>query len=312
MTVSPDLLQEALEGRGLAGPDQAEAAALLRLAGTVRRLQPDGPSSAAVARITARFESTVARPGRGRLFVLLGPWLGLGERPRPLVQRLAAGALLFASVGGGASVAGGLDPVSAAGSVASFISNAVTNLLPREDNGGLAVPRPTGTPSAPAGATTTPSGTPSPGGTATPGPTTVPPEFAAGASGAVGPPIPPVSSGSGLPPTATPTPTTLPAVIPPQPFVPTTVPTTPSATVPPSTTKPPLPSPTATMTPQPPPPTATSTPQPPPPTATSTPQPPSPTPTATETPSPDHGSPSPTASVTATETPKSDDRNAAR
>ena len=301
MTVSPDLLQEALEGRSLAGPDQAEAAALLRLAATVRRLQPDGPSSAAVARITARFESTIQKPRRGRLFLLLAPWLGLSDRPRPLVQRLAAGALLFASVGGGASVAGGLDPVSTAGSVASFISNAVTNLLPLEDNGGLAVPRPMGTPSAPAGATTTPSATPSPGATATPGLTTVPPEFAAGASGAVGPPIPPVSLGNGLPPTATPTPTTLPAVIPPQPFVPTTVPTTPSATVPPSTTEAPHLSPTATMTPQPPPPTATTTPQP-----------PSATPTATEAPSPDHGSPSPTASVTATGTPKSDNRNADR
>lgn len=308
MTVSPGLLQDALEGHSIAGPDRAEVAALVGLAGRLRRLQPEGPSSLATARMTARFESTIQQPRRGRLFLLLAPWLGLGQRPRPLFQRLAAGALLFASVGGGASVAGGLDPAATTGSVANFISSAVTNLLPRNDNGGPAVPSPTNTPPAPSGAAATPSETPTPGATPTPElpPVASPPPPPAGSEPTFQGPLLP--GGPALPSASTPTPGAQSEAVPQQPLGPTATPTTTSAIVPPSTTDVPLPSPTAVATPQPPSPTATSTPPQSPETATPTPQPPSPTPTATESPSSDHDGPSPTASPTATETPRADGR----
>src|SRR5512135_1467018 len=100
MTISPDQLQTAIEGRLVAVPGDGEVARLVRLAGRLDRLRPAGPSAAQTARMSAQFEQVMAGGPRRRAFAVPPPW---GERTRtPLIQRFAAGALLFAAVGGGA------------------------------------------------------------------------------------------------------------------------------------------------------------------------------------------------------------------
>lgn len=283
MTISPDLLHEALEGRGILGPGQAEAAALVRLAAAVGRLQPEGPSRAARVRMSARFESTLERPRRRRLFVLLGPWIGVGGQPRPLAQRLAAGALLLASVGGGASVASGGAPASAVRGTVDFITNAIANLAPRSNDSGLTLPPVTETPPASPGASATAAATPTPGATVT--------------ATTAAPPTPSTVNNSLLPAANTEPPSTAAPVL-----------------GLPSSTATPVPQPTATATSTPQPtvsPTATESPTPtPPPAAVGTTTPPTPTGAATATPKPGSTAtpePSPSPSPTVPATPTEDD-----
>ena len=266
-------VEAALAGVG-ASP---EAAALARIARGVAGLRVPGPDAAASARMRARFSAYVEGEGRSWRTWLLG-WLGLGSERRPLVQRLAAGAVLLAAIAGGAQAAGVTDTVGALRATGEFAVNAVRNLDPGRGTGGdpQSSARQTGgaTPTIAADATPTPTATADPGGAAvspTPAPAGTP------APAEPGTPVPP-------PPTWTPVPAN-PAVPPPTPTP------APAATVTPTPTRSPTPKPAPTGPPL----TGTSTPGPAPtapgtPTATATPAPaPTSPPGATLTPTPGPG-----------------------
>ncbi|GIW14933.1 MAG: hypothetical protein KatS3mg063_0786 [Tepidiforma sp.] len=246
-------VEAALAGVG-ASP---EAAALARIARGVAGLRVPGPDAAASARMRARFSAYVEGEGRSWRTWLLG-WLGLGSERRPLVQRLAAGAVLLAAAAGGAQAAG-VDTAGALRAAGEFAVNAVRNLDPGRGIGGAELPvsTPPGTTGATAEADPTPASTPEPPGTAAPG--SAAPDAAgtaaappgsptqAGATpapGAGSPPAASPSAGAGTP-TATATPSA------------TATPTSPGGISLPPPTATPTPPPTGTPTP---PPTATPTP----------------------------------------------------
>ncbi len=141
MSISPDLLNDALEGRTVLGASHTEAAGLVRLATAVRRLEPAGPGPAARARMRADFEQVMAGRKR-RPFAVLLPWIGAGGQPRPLVQRLAAGVMLVAAAGSAGTAAAGSNPVDATVAVVRFAENLVVNLNPNRENH-LTTPTPT-------------------------------------------------------------------------------------------------------------------------------------------------------------------------
>ncbi|WP_322819300.1 hypothetical protein, partial [Tepidiforma sp.] len=105
-------------------PAGGEAAVLAAIARRIGGLAVPGPDAAAMERMWARFEERTRRR-RGAAW-LLG-WLGLGLERRPLVQRLAAGAMLLAATAGGAQAAG-LDVAGAARVAGEFVVNAARNL----------------------------------------------------------------------------------------------------------------------------------------------------------------------------------------
>ncbi|MCX7618553.1 hypothetical protein [Tepidiforma sp.] len=170
-----DRIEAALSGSAPADRETAELAALAR---AVSGLRVPGPDREAMDRMRARFEERTRRR-RGPLAWLLG-WAGIGSERRPLVQRLAAGAVLLAAAAGGATAAG-VDTPAAIRGAGEFVVNAVRNLSPREGGGGsgagaatptaTATPTPGGaspTPATPTPATPTPATTPAPTGTAAP------------------------------------------------------------------------------------------------------------------------------------------------
>lgn len=190
MSISPDLLNDALEGRTVLGASHTEAAGLVRLATAVRRLEPPGPGPAARARMRADFEQVMAGRRRRPLGIVL-PWLGAGGQPRPLIQRLAAGAMLLAAAGSAGTAAAGSNPVNATVAVVRFAGNLAVNLDPNRENH-LTTPTPTQNPSGERGvgvaATSAPqeeSDNNSTGPTATPSATPTPP-VNLGAPGIVG------------------------------------------------------------------------------------------------------------------------------
>lgn len=177
-----------------------ELVALLRLARQCGQIEVPGPLPGAAARMRSRFAELQA--GQNRRGGRAG-----GFSSRPLAERLAAGALVVAVAGGGASVTTGVTPLDAARATGEFVHSLVLNLDPR-DGGGDNSPGTGGTP--PVAATPTggpvPSVTPSPGAaTATAGVNGETPSPQAGGPG-------PATPGPTLPPAATPRATTPPAV----------------------------------------------------------------------------------------------------
>ncbi|MCC7366724.1 MAG: hypothetical protein IT303_20365 [Dehalococcoidia bacterium] len=158
--VSPDALQRVLDGAQ--SPGEPEFRALARIAAGLGALAPDGPDAFAAARLRRDFVQRLDREPPSPLMRFLGRWLGFGPAPRPLVERLAAGAMLVAIAGGGASAATGENPLSGA---ADLLRNVVTNLDPRGSGGGNGVEA---TPS-PEAAGETATGTATATGTPTPG-----------------------------------------------------------------------------------------------------------------------------------------------
>ena len=100
---SPDFLNEVIDGRVLAGPAHGEVAALARLARSCGRLADAGPDPAAMDRMLVRFRGHLRDEGSQPAAAWLAGWAGLGARPRPLIQRLAAGSVLLVAAGGGAT-----------------------------------------------------------------------------------------------------------------------------------------------------------------------------------------------------------------
>lgn len=218
-----DALQDAIDGR----PPDRETAELAALARAVGRLQVPGPDQPARERIWARMEARMEGRRGGPVAWLLG-WAGLGSERRPLVQRLAGGAVLLAAAVGGATAAG-VDTTGALRGIAEFGASAVRNLAPvRGGEGGTSDGGATAGPGE--SATTPGTQTPSHGsGTATPARTPPTP----GAGGANGGPTGVAGAAQTPTPTmVTPTPT----VPTPTPTVPTPTPTVPTPTPTPSPT----------------------------------------------------------------------------
>ncbi len=166
-------LSDILDGRRVDhGPTFSDAQALARISARCRGLTPRGPGAAATARMESRFLDCIeGRTRRG------SAWLP--ALPRTGVQRLAAGAVIIAGLGGGATIA---DPSSATAFVSGAVSLAqsiVVNLNPAENAGDTGPEPPTpavateNTPTRTAEATTP---TPSPEPTETPSPTATPTE----------------------------------------------------------------------------------------------------------------------------------------
>ena len=275
------------------GPAHADVAALSRLAGRCRRLSTPGPDSAATARMMTRFAQVRTRErSRGPGAWLLG-WAGLGDRPRGLAERFAAGALLLAAVGTGAGTAAGHSPLQLAEEGLGLVRSIAVNIGPRDDSSaprlvatpGGASPGTPGTeqqaPGAAAsgteGASQGQGSVTTPGATATPSPE--PPRLAPAVTGGTPETNTPAPTPTGVPsPTKTPTPGLTPG------STPTPTATGPAGGIPTIPVGPPSPSPTAE------------------PTDTPTPTPsPSPTPSPTPTPSP---SPTPTETPEHTPTPE--------
>lgn len=134
---------------------------LARIAADLRQLAPRGPDGEAGARIAAGFARTRGGEGAGFGAWLLG-WLGVGPRPRAFAERLAAGAITLATVGGGGTAAAGGDPVAIVRDVTQVGVSAVQNLDPRHNPAATnptpvtATPAASPSPSAASTATATP------------------------------------------------------------------------------------------------------------------------------------------------------------
>lgn len=191
-------------------PVGAEAAVLAAIARRIGGLAVPGPDAAAMERMRARFEERTRRR-RGAAAWLLG-WLGLGLERRPLVQRLAAGAMLLAATAGGAQAAG-LDVAGAARVAGEFVVNAARNLDPGRGVGGDSpfaegTRTPSGSPTA--GVTPSPEADPTPGAGSSPEPpaaaTPSPGQAGSGAWPLAGTPAATPSLAATPSPAATPTP----------------------------------------------------------------------------------------------------------
>jgi len=157
-------LHEALTTSARHPPDP-ELMALVRVARRTRELPLPTATPAQIARMRRRFEERV-RGSEGGLGPLAA-WLGLGPRPRPLVQRVALGAAAAAIAFSGGSLAAGTTPWDAAARVGTFAVDAVRSLRPGNGAGSdeaATTPSPTVAPSTatptPAVAEPTPDPTP--------------------------------------------------------------------------------------------------------------------------------------------------------
>ena len=129
---SPDFLNEVIDGRVLAGPAHGEVAALARLARSCGRLADAGPDPAVMDRMLVRFRGHLRDEGSQPAAAWLAGWAGLGARPRPLIQRLAAGSVLLVAAGGGATAAAGEAPLSVATGAVDLARSAILNLNPNK------------------------------------------------------------------------------------------------------------------------------------------------------------------------------------
>jgi hypothetical protein len=285
--VSPQLLDDLIEGRLLAVPRMGEAAKLARLAADCRQLRLPGPDAFAATRMRRRYAAYLGGEHAGIGRWLFG-WLGAGPMARPLRERLAAGVMLVAAAGGSASYATGVTPREAIADAGEVAASLLANLAPHDGVGGELSIGP---------ATAASTGTPAAGQTptsaaASTAPATPPPPVtspAAGPGNFPGSPSAPTPPASGASPTESPsapasgTATPAPAKTP----APTSTAAAPAASPAKQATAPPAATPTfaPTSTPAAPTPGATSTPTPAP-TASSTPA-AFPAPTATLTPGDD-------------------------
>lgn len=159
-------LHEALVQNAGPTPD-AELTALVRIARRTADLPLPTVSPEQLARMRRRFEERIREPEGG-----LGPlaaWLGLGPRPRPLLQRAALGAAAAAIAFSGGSLAAGTTPWDAAVRVGALAVDAARSLRPggsSQSGEAAPTPSPTVTPSpetpTPASAAPTPTPDPTP------------------------------------------------------------------------------------------------------------------------------------------------------
>ena len=126
---------------------------------SLRQLAPRGPDGEAGARIAAGFARTRSGESQGFRAWLLG-WLGTGPRPRAFGERLAAGVLTLATVGGGGTAAAGGDPVAIVRDVAQTGVSAVQNLDPRHNPGATTTTTPRTAPTPATGPSATATATP--------------------------------------------------------------------------------------------------------------------------------------------------------
>jgi hypothetical protein len=159
IAVSAELLDDLLEGRTSTFGQESPEATLVALAARCRELTVGGPTPDVSLRLRGRFDALIT--GGARRW-----WQGwVGPAPRPLVQRMAAGFVLLAASGGGASAATGVTPREFVTDAAGFVNSVAQNLGPRGDS---SEPVPSPSPSA------SPSPQPSAIGTQTPPATTTP------------------------------------------------------------------------------------------------------------------------------------------
>lgn len=158
---SPDLLEDAIEGR-LGGRMPQAVSAAVSLAARLGDLLPPGADGPATARMTAAFGERLTRPAPTVWLRALAPWAGAGPVPRPLVERMAAGAVVLGLLTSGGSMAATGDPLAFGKGAAEFTRSLVVNLDPRdgETGGGAPTPKPSPATTPEAAASPTPSATP--------------------------------------------------------------------------------------------------------------------------------------------------------
>lgn len=159
LPVSPQLLDDLIEGRLAYASPTSEASQLVRLARQCATLRIAGPGPAAESRMRSRF-SAALEEHRRRPHAFLG-LAGLPPMPA-LRHRLAALALTMAVAGSAASYTTGIGPMDAIEGVVDLARSLVANLAPGGGEPGAGIgattvtpatataPASTGTPTAPA------------------------------------------------------------------------------------------------------------------------------------------------------------------
>lgn len=128
--LDPDRLQSILEGGERLRPGDTPTADALEQVAAVRTLRLPSTPADAHARLQRQIETLTATPTSSRPWWMLGSWFGAGPFPRPLAQRVAAGALMLAAAGSGASVATGIAPAELASRIGDFGGALIANLGP--------------------------------------------------------------------------------------------------------------------------------------------------------------------------------------
>lgn len=158
--IDEGLLNDALSRRTLAAG--LEIGELVRLADMAGSLPFPGPDGAARARMTTRFDDYITGRSRPGIAAWIAGWMGVGPRPRTVVQRLAAGGVILLASASSASAATGQTPIGIATGIASFAENLIHNLAPRPDDTSVPLATATSTPSPAPTLTPTPTATPTP------------------------------------------------------------------------------------------------------------------------------------------------------
>lgn len=160
MTEPAEHLADVLDGRAV--PADGQARAMANLAASVATLPLASAPAAGWSQLDERFARIVAGAAKRRWYE---GW-GLGGRPRPLVQRLAAGAMLLGIAGGAGSAATGVTPGEALQSAGDATAG-IVRYVTRDDGGPgplSQAPGATGS-STPSQTTPAPATTPEPNGT---------------------------------------------------------------------------------------------------------------------------------------------------
>lgn len=137
-------------GRGSRqGDGDSSLASPAALEERLRRLTLPGPSPDAAGRMEARFTRMVDAGDPGPLARALA-WFGFGTTGPRLSPRMAAGALLVLAIGGTASTAAGVSPLTVAARAGEVARSVVTNLDPTSGDDAALAPAhtPTASPEA--------------------------------------------------------------------------------------------------------------------------------------------------------------------
>ncbi len=146
---SAQAVADAIDGRAAARPLTLDERRLVRIARACAMVSVPGPSVAALQRIDARFRRFVEDEQPTSFGAWFGGWIGLGALRRPMVQRVAAGAVLLGALGSGGTAAAGVNPLDVIQDSLGLVGSIAVNLAPKGPSASVSLveentPTPTG------------------------------------------------------------------------------------------------------------------------------------------------------------------------